>query len=105
MYIILIFCRSYAFLLKGHGVTHSYSTRHILKCNYIIALDQLVKQHLINSGYPEHQIFIVPNMINIPPRRLNDFSQKNRICYRAPGRFVTEKGFNYLIEAISYTKG
>lgn len=34
------------------GVTHSYSTRHILKCNYIIALDQLLKQHLINSGYP-----------------------------------------------------
>lgn len=84
------------------GITHSYSTRHILKCNYIIALDQLLKQHLINSGYPESQIFIVPNMINTLPRRLNNFSQKKtEYVIGALGRFVPEKGFNYLIEAIS----
>jgi len=84
------------------GVTHSYSTRHILKCNYIIALDQLLKHHLISSGYPESQIFIVPNMINTPAKKINNFSQKRtEYVVGALGRFVPEKGFNYLIEAIS----
>jgi len=84
------------------GVTHSYSTRHILKCNYIIALDQLLKHHLISSGYPESQIFIVPNMINTPAKKINNFSQKRtEYVIGALGRFVPEKGFNYLIEAIS----
>lgn len=84
------------------GVTHSYSTRHILKCNYIIALDQLLKHHLISSGYPESQIFIVPNMINTPAKKINNFSQKRtEYVIGALGRFVPEKGFNYLVEAIS----
>ena len=84
------------------GVTHSYSIRHILKCNYIIALDQLLKHHLISSGYPESQIFIVPNMINTPAKKINNFSQKKtEYVIGALGRFVPEKGFNYLIEAIS----
>lgn len=84
------------------GVTHSYSTRHILKCNYIIALDQPLKHHLISSGYPESQIFIVPNMINTPAKKINNFSQKKtEYVIGALGRFVPEKGFNYLIEAIS----
>jgi len=84
------------------GVTHSYSIRHILKCNYIIALDQLLKHHLISSGYPESQIFIVPNMINTPAKKINNFSQKRtEYVIGALGRFVPEKGFNYLIEAIS----
>ncbi len=84
------------------GVTHSYSIRHILKCNYIIALDQLLKHHLISSGYPESQIFIVPNMINTPAKKINNFSQKRtEYVVGALGRFVPEKGFNYLIEAIS----
>jgi len=84
------------------SVTHSYSTRHILKCNYIIALDQLLKHHLISSGYPESQIFIVPNMINTPAKKINNFSQKKtEYVIGALGRFVPEKGFNYLIEAIS----
>ena len=84
------------------GVTHSYSIRHILKCNYIIALDQLLKHHLISSGYPESQIFIVPNMINTPAKKIHNFSQKKtEYVIGALGRFVPEKGFNYLIEAIS----
>lgn len=84
------------------GVTHSYSIRHILKCNYIIALDQLLKHHLISSGYPGSQIFIVPNMINTPAKKINNFSQKRtEYVVGALGRFVPEKGFNYLIEAIS----
>lgn len=84
------------------GVTHSYSIRHILKCNYIIALDQLLKHHLISRGYPESQIFIVPNMINTPAKKINNFSQKRtEYVIGALGRFVPEKGFNYLIEAIS----
>lgn len=84
------------------GVTHSYSIRHILKCNYIIVLDQLLKHHLISSGYPESQIFIVPNMINTPAKKINNFSQKrSEYVIGALGRFVPEKGFNYLIEAIS----
>lgn len=84
------------------GVTHSYSIRHILKCNYIIALDQLLKQHFISSGYPEPQIFIVPNMINTIPRKINNFSQKRtEYVIGALGRLAPEKGFNYLMEAIS----
>ncbi len=84
------------------GVTHSYSTRHILKCNYIIALDLLLKKHLVDQGYPDSQIFIVPNMINTPPKKLDNIVlKKTDYVIGALGRFVPEKGFNYLIEAIS----
>ena len=84
------------------SVRHSYSTRHILKCNYIIAVDQLLKKHLISSGYPESRIFIVPNMINTSSRQTNNFRQKKtEYVIGALRRFVPEKGFNYLIEAIS----
>lgn len=79
------------------GVTHSYSIRHILKCNYIIALDQLLKQHFISSGYPEPQIFIVPNMINTIPRKINNFSQKRtEYVIGALGRLAPEKGFSII---------
>jgi len=84
------------------GVTHSYSIRHILKCNYIIALDLLLKKHLIDNGYPDSQIFIVSNMINTPPKKTDSAASKKTVCViGALGRFVPEKGFNYLIEAIS----
>ena len=84
------------------GVTHSYSTRHILKCNYVIALDYLLKKHLVDTGYPDSQIFIVSNMVNTPPKKLDSLnSKKTAYVIGALGRFVPEKGFNYLIEAIS----
>lgn len=91
-------------LLPIIGVTHSYSVQHILKCDYIIALDQILQKHLVNSGYPDSQIFIVPNMINIPSKKMDmDKLSSEKIGYviGALGRFVPEKGFNYLIEAIS----
>ncbi len=87
------------------GVTHSYNIRHILKCNYIIALDPLLQKHLVSHGYPKQRIFIVPNMINLSPKKLaNVEDKKNIYIIGALGRFVPEKGFNYLIEAISILK-
>lgn len=92
------------------GVTHSYSIRHILKCNYIIALDCLLKKHLVDNGYSDSQIAIIPNMVNAPLKKTNKDGLKTIIptdhCYviGALGRFVPEKGFNYLIEAISILK-
>ena len=41
-------------------------------------------------------------MINTPAKKINNFSQKRtEYVIGALGRFVPEKGFNYLIEAIS----
>ncbi len=84
------------------GVTHACSVRHILKCHYLIALGSLLKKHVMDNGYPESQIFIVPNMVNILPKKLTNSSlKKTTYVIGAIGRFAPEKGFNYLIEAIS----
>ena len=115
------------------GVTHSYSIKHILKCDYIIALDEALKNHLASHGYQESKIFIVPNMVDVnkchpeggrktdrkdPEKKItgslssqvlaqddgNWSTSQNNTTIGAMGRFVPEKGFNYLIEAISILK-
>ena len=115
------------------GVTHSYSIKHILKCDYIIALDEALKNHLASHGYQESKIFIVPNMVDVnkchpeggrktdrkdPEKNItgslssqvlaqddgNWSTSQNNTTIGAMGRFVPEKGFNYLIEAISILK-
>lgn len=87
------------------GVTHSYSVKHILKCDYIIALDEHLKKRMVRHGFRESKIFIIPNMISLPSE--NDVvdsttAPRNNDLFTigALGRFVPEKGFDYLIRAI-----
>jgi glycosyltransferase involved in cell wall biosynthesis len=86
------------------GVTHSYSVKHILKCDYIIALDESLKNHLQANGYDASRIFIVPNMVALHTPKVLGTVKKRSYIIGAMGRFVPEKGFNYLIEAISLMK-
>ena len=87
------------------GVTHSYGVKHILKCDYIIALDDALKKQMIRHGYKESKVFILPNMIALPSGQLEkSFVKKDCYVVGALGRFVPEKGFDYLIKAIRILK-
>ena len=45
------------------GVTHNYSTKWILKCDYALALTKDLKANLIASGFPEDRIRLLSNMV------------------------------------------
>ncbi|MBP7189979.1 MAG: glycosyltransferase family 4 protein [Rickettsiaceae bacterium] len=81
------------------GVTHSYSTKHILKCDYLIALDDSLKKQMVENGYEKSKIFITPNMITSGIQK-NVNIDKKLVVIGAMGRFVGQKGFKYLIDAI-----
>lgn len=88
------------------AVSHGYSIKHILKCDYIIALDESLKEHFINHGFPKERIFIAPNMIDIKKydgKDKKDLLKQTHIVGTL-GRLEEEKGFIYLIEAIKILK-
>ncbi len=86
---------------KVIGISHGYSIKHILRCDYIIALDDSLRKHFIKHGFRPSNIFVAPNMITVnhEPKTL-DISQKTTFSIGSLGRFELDKGFTYLIEAI-----
>lgn len=88
------------------AISHVYSTKHILKCDYIIALDSSLKEHFINYGFNKDRIFITPNMIDIKESEKAYIKKTpdNFYTIGTLGRFEKEKGFSYLIDAIKIVK-
>lgn len=86
------------------GVSHGYATKYILECDYIIALNESLKNHFIKHGYDSSKIFIIPNMIDISAEKKISFDNKSEYVIGSMGRFSEEKGFFYLIHAIKILK-
>ncbi len=87
------------------GVSHSRGTKYIVKCDYIIALNESLKELLIGHQYSPSRICVVPNMVKIVYDGLQRrFEKKEIYTIGALGRLVNEKGFADLIEAIGILK-
>lgn len=85
------------------GVSHNYSYKHLKKCDYVIALTHELKEHLIKHGIGEKRLLSLPNMTRIT-HSYNPIKYSSPIVIGALGRFVSKKGFIYLIEAFSMLK-
>lgn len=88
------------------AISHGYGIKHILKCDYIIALDNSLKNHFIDYGFNKDRIFIAPNMIDIEEQKKTYVKKlpDNLYTIGALGRFEKQKGFAYLIDAIKIVK-
>jgi len=101
------FSTAFSFLCKRKipiiGVSHNYSYKYLAGCDYILTLTKKLKQHLIDKGIDKTKLSEIPNMTRV----VHDYQPMD---YHSPviigsfGRFVENKGFKYLIEAISILK-
>lgn len=85
------------------GISHNYSYKKLQKCNYIITLTEDLKQNLIKNGVPEFKLLQLSNMVRIE-RTYNPTPYQKPLIIGSLGRFVTKKGFYYLINSISLLK-
>lgn len=85
------------------GIAHNYKTKRLKKCDYIISVTKILIDYLASQGFSRKKIFHIPNMSKIF-HHYQEKQYKKPIVIGSFGRFVTKKGFNYLIEAIALLK-
>ncbi len=85
------------------GIAHNYQTKRIKKCDYIISVADGLIEYFKTKGIDRKRMFKLPNSIKIT----NEYKPKKynpEIVIGSFGRFVANKGFNYLIEAMYLLK-
>lgn len=88
--------------IKRVGISHTYNFNYLKKCDYVIALTKQFYQFFLDIGFDKNRLFICPNMIKSSyPYVASDLSTKSEIIVGSMGRFVQDKGFQYLIRAIA----
>ena len=83
------------------AVCHNYKYKSLIGSDYIIAITNDLKNHLIKAGQPESTIYVVPNMIHIP----QDITYTKLKFHKPPiigamARFVKKKGLEVFIKAL-----
>lgn len=82
--------------VKGH---YNFGT------DALIAITEQMRQDIINSGIPEHQVFTVPNMIHIPEELIFQKPRDTEIpVIGVCARFAAIKGVDIFIEALAILK-
>lgn len=80
------------------GVAHNYSIKRLKDCDFIISITEDLKKYLIENNYPEKQVFLFSNMIEVR-EAYQDKEYNKPIRIGTYGRFVEKKGFADLIIA------
>ena len=83
------------------SVTHMYKCKHFEKLTGAIALTEELSSLCSESGIPEEQIRIVPNMIRPPFYEVRTQADKQALVIGGLGRLDSVKGFSDLIDAVS----
>lgn len=88
------------------AVCHNYKFQPLIGSTCIFSITNDIKKHLIKAGQDESAIRIMPNFIHIPED--NKFIEPkfgNQIIkIGAIGRFVKDKGFDTLLDALAVLK-
>ncbi|WPY00493.1 Glycosyltransferase family 4 protein [Candidatus Trichorickettsia mobilis] len=82
------------------GIAHNYKVADLLKCNYIIALTEHMREYLIKQHFEESCIQVIPNMINI---RKDPVVRKfhSPVVIGTMTRFVKKKGVDILLKSLA----
>lgn len=86
--------------VKLIGVAHNYTYKRLKKCDYVIVITEHLRKYMIDSGYSVANLFKIPNMLHI----LREYKQKefhNPVVIGSYGRFAAQKGYEYLLQAVS----
>lgn len=97
------------------GVAHNYSIKSLKKCDYVIALTQHMKEHLIQNKCSTSKIHVIPNMLNTGNEtnstynlktnsKLNNTHESNAIVIGVISRFVKKKGVDIFLKALAILK-
>jgi len=85
------------------GVAHNYSYKRLNKCDYVIVITDHLKQYMITNCYDSARIFQIPNMLRIN-LKYEESEFHKPIVIGSYGRFVKQKGYEYLLDAIAILK-
>lgn len=97
------FSRKATKITKNHpiiGVAHNYKITDLLKCNYIIALTEHMREFLIKKNFEESCIQVIPNMIHVR-KELVVRKYHSPIVIGAIARFVKKKGIDILLHSLA----
>ena len=82
------------------GVTHNYSTRRLQSADAVFAITSQLRDRVIGQWVEAERVYFIPNMVQCvplparPPRRYPP-------VIGSMGRFVTKKGFEVYLDALS----
>ena len=85
------------------GIGHNYSYKRLRKCDYVIVITDHLKEYMINNGYESNRIFQISNMLRIN-LKYEESEFHKPIVIGSYGRFVKQKGYEYLLDAIAILK-
>ena len=89
--------------IKLIGVAHNYSYKRLKKCDYVIVITDHLRQYMIDNGYDNDRIFQIPNMLRIN-LQYEESKFHEPIVIGSYGRFVKQKGYEYLLDALAILK-
>ncbi len=89
--------------VKLIGVAHNYSYKRLAKCDYVIVITDHLRQYMTSNGYDSTRIFQIPNMLRINLKYKESEFHKP-VVIGSYGRFVKQKGYEYLLEAVALLK-
>jgi len=85
------------------GIAHNYNINWLKKCDYIIALTDHMKNHLIEQHCDESKIIIIPNMIVI--NKDERYKKRNNpVIIATVARFVQKKGIDIFLHSLAKLK-
>lgn len=85
------------------GVCHSSKVKRMASADLLFVLHEAMARHFIRYGWKQWQLAIIPNMIEVPPKRTSS-SLHAPIALGTMGRLVPEKGLHDLIRACAHLK-
>lgn len=86
--------------VKLIGVAHNYTYQRLKRCDYVIVMTDHLKQYMIENGYKESNLFKIPNMLRVY-KKYKKKKFHNTVVIGSYGRFVEQKGYEYLLKAVS----
>jgi len=88
------------------AVNHSNNVKRSIGCDFILCVNAEISKKAQILGQTENKILTIPNVIKFDKNEISKisyhkFDNKSEITIGAMGRFGPEKGFDFLIQAIS----
>lgn len=85
-----------------------YKLKNYINCDYLVANTPEIKEYIIESGWDKNKVIYLSNFVDEPRKQKNEtlenLKKKKKKIILGIGRFHKNKGFDFLIKALSYLK-
>jgi glycosyltransferase involved in cell wall biosynthesis len=83
------------------AVNHGIKVRRTVGADFVIAINDGMRERLIAAGQPADRVFKLFNMVRRPPELPAPAAPRSPPVVAAMGRFVAKKGFEVFIDALA----